>query len=85
MKSAKLLIDVFEKLQQLQENHLELMILVRATSAAVREKFPDIPYEKHVRVVSNSEEVKKLRLQHAASRVSIEAAKKQLLGEEGPS
>jgi hypothetical protein len=79
-KSAKLLIDVFEKLQQLQENHLELFVLVRATSAAVREKFPDLPYDKHVQAVSNSEEVKKLREQQQIARVSIEAAKKQLLG-----
>lgn len=75
-KSTKLLIDVFEKLQHLQEAHLDLTILVQATSNALRERFPDIPYEKHMEAVINSASVRKLREQLKAGRVNIEAARK---------
>ena len=80
-QSAKLLIDVFEKLQRIQEIQLDLTILVQATSDAVREKFPTIPYEKHVQAVTNSASVLKLREQLRAGRVNIEAVKKALLEE----
>lgn len=82
MGAAKLLIDVFEKLQQLQENHLELFVLAHATSDAFREKFPEL-HAKHMQAVTNSEAVQKLREQQRIARLSIEAAKKQLLGGSG--
>jgi hypothetical protein len=80
-QSAKLLIDVFEKLQNVQETQLDLTILVQATSDAVREKFPEIPYEQHMQAVTNSASVRKLREQLRAGRVNIEATKKALLEE----
>lgn len=83
-QSAKLLIDVFEKLQLVQENHLDLMILVRATCDAIRERFPDVPYEKHVQAVTNSSAIQKMYEQHRIARASIEAAKKQLLEKSDP-
>ena len=80
-QSAKLLIDVFEKLQRLQETQLDLTILVQATSNAVREKFPNIPHQKHMQAVSDSAPVRKLREQLRASGVNIEELKKALLEE----
>jgi hypothetical protein len=81
-QTEELLIDLFEKIEAVHESNANLTILVEALSGAVLEKFPDLPYDQHLKNVKASPSVRKLLEQQKAARESIEAARKVLLGKE---